>query len=133
MISWFEILGKYKESDIPDAHLDNLRILHGKLNIIRSDYGKPMSPTSIYRTMEDHLRIYREMGITDKSKIPMKSRHLSGEAIDISDSDGKLMEWCKANVAILEAEGLWCEEKDDKKRVHFQIVPPRSGRRFFNP
>ena len=133
MISWQEILGSYKESDIPKEHLDNLRILHKKMNEVRKQYAKPMTPTSIYRSMEDHLRIYKELGITDKAKIPMKSKHLSGEAIDISDKDGGLMIWCKSNVAILENVGLWCEEKDDKKRVHFQIVPPKSGNRFFLP
>jgi uncharacterized protein YcbK (DUF882 family) len=133
MITWQEILHKYKESEIPAEHLANLKILHQKLNEVRKAYGKPMVPTSVYRTLADHLRIYREMGITDQAKIPMKSKHLSGQAIDISDPDGKLMDWCLANQDVLEKVGLWCEERDDKKRVHFQIVPPKSGRRFFKP
>lgn len=133
MISWKEILGKYKENDIADEHLENLKILHAKLNKVRTLYAKPMVPTSIYRTLSDHLRIYKQLGITDKSKIPMRSKHLSGEAIDIHDPRGELMDWCKSNVKALEEIGLWCEERDEKKRVHFQIVPPRSGRRFFLP
>jgi hypothetical protein len=63
----------------------------------------------------------------------MKSRHLFGQACDVSDPDGKLMDWCIANEKVLEKVGLWCEVRDDKKRVHFQIVPPQSGKRFFNP
>ena len=133
MITWKEILGKYKESDIPAGHLANLRILFERINKIRAYYGKTMLPTSIYRTMQDHLRIYAEMGITDKSKIPMKSKHLFGQAIDIADPSGSLMSWCKANQSVLETVGLWCEEKDKIARVHFQIVPPASGKRFFNP
>jgi hypothetical protein len=133
MITWQEILHKYKESEIPAEHLANLKILHQKINEVRKAYGKPMSPTSVYRTMADHLRIYKELGITDQAKIPMKSKHLSGQAVDVSDPDGKLMEWCKANIALLEKVEIWCEEKDDKKRVHFQIVPPKSGKRFFLP
>jgi hypothetical protein len=133
MISWGEILGKYKESDIAPKHLDNLKILHARMNKVRNLYAKPMVPTSIYRTLDDHLRIYRQLGITDKSKIPMKSKHLSGEAIDIHDPKGELMDWCKNNIKALEEIELWCEEPDDKKRVHFQIVPPRSGKRFFLP
>ena len=112
---------------------DNLEILLKKINEIRAAYGKPMKITSGLRTMEDHLRIYAEMGITDKNKIPMKSRHLFGQACDVSDPDGKLMDWCIANEKVLEKVGLWCEVRDDKKRVHFQIVPPQSGKLFFNP
>jgi uncharacterized protein YcbK (DUF882 family) len=112
---------------------DNLDILLKKINEIRAAYGKPMKVTSGLRTMEDHLRIYAEMGITEKSKIPMKSKHLFGQACDVSDPDGKLMDWCIANEKVLEKVGLWCEVRDDKKRVHFQIVPPQSGKRFFNP
>jgi uncharacterized protein YcbK (DUF882 family) len=112
---------------------DNLDILLKKINEIRAAYGKPMKITSGLRTMEDHLRIYAEMGITEKSKIPMKSKHLFGQACDVSDPDGKLMDWCIANEKVLEKVGLWCEVRDDKKRVHFQIVPPQSGKRFFNP
>jgi uncharacterized protein YcbK (DUF882 family) len=112
---------------------DNLDTLLKRINEIRTTYGKPMKVTSGLRTMEDHLRIYAEMGITDKNKIPMKSRHLFGEACDVSDPDGKLMDWCIANEKVLEKVGLWCEVRDDKKRVHFQIVPPQSGKRFFNP
>jgi hypothetical protein len=133
MISWGEILGKYKESDIAPEHLDNLKILHERMNKVRNLYAKPMVPTSIYRTLDDHLRIYRQLGITDKSKIPMKSKHLFGQAIDIHDPKGELMDWCKNNTKALEEIELWCEEPDDKKRVHFQIVPPRSGKRFFLP
>jgi uncharacterized protein YcbK (DUF882 family) len=111
----------------------NSLILLMKINKIRTAWGKPMTVTSGFRSKADHLRIYKEMGITDQNLIPMNSKHLSFEAVDISDPDGKLMEWCKANEHILEDAGLWCEEKDDKKRVHFQIVPPRSGKRFFKP
>ena len=111
----------------------NALILLMKINKVRTAWGKPMTITSGLRSLSDHLRIYAEMGITDENKIPMKSKHLSFEAVDISDPDGSLMAWCLANQHILEDAGLWCEEKDDKKRVHFQIVPPRSGRRFFKP
>jgi hypothetical protein len=78
------------------------------------------------------LRIYAAKGITDKAKIPMKSLHLRGAAVDIADPSGKLMLWCKSNVDILEQVGLWCEE-GTKGWVHFQSQPPRSGKRFFLP
>ena len=133
MITWQELLGNYKESEIDPEHLANMKELLVRINKVRDAYGKAMSPTNCYRSLQHHLRIYKDLGITDKAKIPMASRHLTGQAIDISDPKGELMAWCKANVDKLEEFGLWCEEPDKYKRVHFQIVPPKSGRRFFNP
>lgn len=44
--------------------------------------GKKITVTCGFRSMAHHLKIYAEKGITDKSKIPMKSYHLSGLAVD---------------------------------------------------
>lgn len=126
--------GKVELGDLPEDHRANLAILLERINKIRSAYGKPMTVTSGYRSMEDHLRIYREKGVTDQSKIPMKSRHLSGRAVDIGDGDKKLKEWILDNVALLESVGLWCEDFSTTDNwVHFQTVPPGSGKRFFMP
>lgn len=132
MITWQEMLGKYKESDISNEFIPNLKELHKRINVIRNAYGKPMIPTSIFRSMADHLRIYTQKGITDKSKIPMGSNHLKGCAIDIADPQGKLMEWTKENIPLLEEVGLWCED-GISGWCHFQSVPPKSGKRFFLP
>lgn len=132
MITWQEILGKYKESDIKPEHIPNLKELHEKIQKIRTAYGKPMSITNCYRSTEHHLRIYKDKGITDKKLIPMKSKHLEGLAVDISDPDGKLMAWAKANVKTLEEVGIWCED-GTKGWLHCQIIAPKSGKRFFMP
>lgn len=138
MITMRELLKGIPISDIPHNHQINLEELLAKMNIIRKAYNKSMLVTSGYRTTQDHLRIYSQIAASrgvdfDRSKVPMGSRHLSGEAVDISDKDGTLFQWCKDNVKLLEEVGLWCEEKDDQKRVHFQTKPPRSGKRFFKP
>jgi uncharacterized protein YcbK (DUF882 family) len=134
MITLKELLGKYKEEDIPKEHLDNLKDLLNKVNIVRSSYGKPMRPTSGYRSMDDHLRIYKDKGITDQSKIPMKSKHLSGLAVDILDPKQELQQWCLNNEAILVQAGLYMEDFSATTNwVHFQSVPPRSGKRYFIP
>lgn len=132
MITWQEILGTYKQSDIKPEHIPNLKLLHEKIQKIRTAYAKPMNITNCYRSMAHHLRIYKDKGITDIRLIPMKSKHLAGEAVDIADPDGKLMAWCKANVKTLGEVGLWCED-GTKGWVHFQIVAPKSGKRFFMP
>jgi uncharacterized protein YcbK (DUF882 family) len=108
------------------------------MNVVRAAYGKPMVRTSGLRTIADHLRVYRELAAKrgakfDESKVPMGSKHLTGQAIDISDPDGSLMDWCLANVTVLEDAKVWLEERDEQPRVHFQTVPPKSGKRFFKP
>lgn len=135
MIKMNELLNtKYKLEDQSPEIQKNLQELLVKINKIRDLYGKPMTITSGLRTMEDHLRIYREKGITDKDKIPMKSLHLVGMAVDISDPHQELQKWCLANVNKLEEIGLWCEDFGATVNwTHFQIAPPSSGKRFFKP
>ena len=140
MISMTELLGsKNNINDVPILHQHNLEDLLIKINRIRTEWGQPMIVTSGYRSMQDHLRIYSEInakrvkaGLEEK-KIPIGSKHLLGLAVDISDPDGSLHDWCVANEALLEEVGLWCEVKDEQNRVHFQTEPPRSGNRFFKP
>jgi hypothetical protein len=86
--------------------------------------------------MEDHKRIYRNKGITDESKIPMKSKHLFGQAADISDSDGLFNNWCKENEKLLLSIGVWLEHRQGGWQ-HIQSVPFRSykvgGSIWFKP
>ena len=136
MISYKELLGSHAVSELSIAHQHNLEELLKRINIIRAAWGKPMTVTSGYRSMQDHIRIYSTLaskrGVQfDASKVPMSSAHLKSSAVDISDPDGSLYDWCRANEPLLESTELWCEEKDDQARVHFQIYPPRSGSRFF--
>lgn len=73
-------------------------------------------------------------GVFIMSKVPMKSCHLTGCAIDVWDADRKLKDWINQNVDVLEKAGLWCEHFDDTPEwVHMQSVPPKSGKRFFHP
>lgn len=64
----------------------------------------------------------------------VRSNHMLGKAVDVVDRDRKLAQYVNANVAVLEELGLWCEATSATPTwVHFQTVPPRSGRRFFQP
>ena len=138
MLQMRELLKTTDLDSIPAEHQANLAILLEKMNKVRELWAKPMTVTSGYRSKEDQIRIYKDLASQrgqkfDESKIPWGSQHLKGAACDISDPDYKLFDWCKANTAKLEEIGLWMEEKDDQRRVHFQIYPPKSGNRFFNP
>lgn len=104
---------------------DNLVILLERMNKLRKAYNKPMYITSGLRSAEDQARI--------NPKAP-KSRHLLGAACDIADGDGSLKKWVKANISLLETIGLWCEDfASTPSWLHVQIIPPKSGNRFFIP
>ena len=133
MISMDELLNhKYKFTDQSIEIQSNLNILLDRVNKVRALWKQSMTVTSGLRTMADHLRIYAAKGITDQSKIPMKSKHLVGAAVDIADEGLLMTKWLKDNPHILEDIGLWCEQ-GNKNWVHFQIYPPISGNRWFLP
>jgi uncharacterized protein YcbK (DUF882 family) len=131
-----EMLCGVKLEDIPEEHQENLKKLLEKINIVRQKWGKPMTPTNSYRTMKHHLEIYKAKGITDPAKIPMKSKHLYGLAVDIADPKLELTEWLKNNPEILEEVDGYCEE-GNSNWVHMQIKPFGSyhsgGTRWFKP
>jgi uncharacterized protein YcbK (DUF882 family) len=122
-----------KLGELPNDVQNNLNDLLVKINKVRLAYGKPMIVTSGLRTTKHHLEIYARKGIYPP-KVPMKSNHLSGRAVDFSDADGKLKAWVKDNIKLMEEIGLWLEDFSATKTwCHFQINPPRSGNRFFLP
>jgi len=64
----------------------------------------------------------------------VRSKHMTGQAIDISDPDGDLDDWCTTHQVTLTSIGLWLEHPASTKGwCHVQIVPPKSGNRVFYP
>ena len=103
----------------------NLATLHFRINQVRREWGKPMIVTSGLRSQADQTRINPKAS---------KSKHLIGAACDISDPKGELAAWCLANEKRLAEIGLWMEHPSVTKTwMHFQILPPKSGKRFFLP
>jgi hypothetical protein len=101
------------------------QVLFVAINKVRSAYGKPMIVNSGVRSMQDQMRI---------NPSAPKSKHLLGAAVDISDKDGQLWDWCMKNIKVLEEAGLYLEDKKATPTwVHFQCIPPKSGRRIFIP
>lgn len=115
----------------PDQEqLVNLTALVEKLNEVRAVWGKPMIITSGLRSREQHDLIYQKMG----KKAPGGSCHLSGEAADIYDRDGRLAAYLMDNLGLLERLGLYLEEPTVTRGwVHLQTRRPGSGRRVFQP
>lgn len=64
----------------------------------------------------------------------LRSKHMTGQAIDIADPEGDLDEWCLKNITTLLRLGLWLEHPSATKGwCHLQIVPPKSGNVIFYP
>lgn len=64
----------------------------------------------------------------------LRSKHMTGQAVDLFDPDGELKDWCENNLSRLERAGLWMEHASACKGwIHLQSIPPRSGRRIFYP
>lgn len=135
MITLKEIIGLTEFSSLSPEMQDNLNTLLERVNKLRNLYGKPMRVTSGLRTMESHLAIYAKKGITDKSKIPLASKHLYGAALDVSDPKQELQKFILGlSEQELEELGLFFESFEYSKNwVHAQVIPPKSGKRFFKP
>lgn len=115
--------------------LANLNRLFATLKIIEEKYGKSLTITSGYRSIKKHLEIYAKKGITDQTKIPMKSKHLFGLAADIYDPNGLFNIWCKKNEKWLESIGVFLENRQGPWQ-HIQIEKFASyhpGNIWFNP
>lgn len=133
MITLHDLTGGKPFDELSLKIQHDLEDLLDRVGYLEDAYGE-FIVTSGLRTLEHHLEIYAKKGITDTAKIPMKSLHLRGCAVDIADHDGKIKAWVKLNESILETVGLWCEDFSATPTwVHFQSLPPASGKRFFKP
>lgn len=104
---------------------DNLDALLIPMNKVRDAYGKPMTVNSGWRPAEINAAT---VGAAAKSK------HMLGLAVDIGDADGALKTWVLANLDLMKQLGLFFEDfRYTGSWVHFQNVPPTSGKRIFKP
>jgi len=84
-VQWCEFV--FPEDGIPPLeHLRNLKNLAGVMSVYKHKVfnGARIRYTSVYRSIAHHLRVYKELGITDPKKIPMGSFHLKGLACDFT-------------------------------------------------
>src|SRR5207245_1040711 len=132
MITLQEILGSHKIEDCTEEQKTNLSILLERVNKLRQDYGKPLTITSGLRDDADMKRIYKS------DNYPKKSKHLFGQACDISDTNLELNTWLKENNSErMKQYSLW-GELTTTNWTHLQIVPmgsynPQTDIRWFNP
>lgn len=102
----------------------NIDRLLSALNVVREKYGKPMTVASGWRP--------RSYNNTIKAA-GKQSNHTMGLACDIRD-DGTLRDWVLENLELMQQLGLYFEDfRWTPGWVHFQIIPPKSGKRIYIP
>lgn len=116
MITRDEILmGRDKEYPLTPELEANLVKLLEAVNKLRKLYNKPMYVSSGYRPGK-----YNKAAGGAKN-----SSHLTCQAVDFKDNDGKIKEFC--TIEILEKCGLYMEDPTKTKTwAHLQIRPTKN-------
>lgn len=122
--------GRYPERPLlylptPEV-IKNATVLVERLNRLHMYWEHQLRLTSGYRPAEVNAKI---------PNAAKHSNHIIGAAADIADPDGSLAKFVLADLPMLEHLQLWIEDPEFTKYgwVHFQIIPPASGRRVFHP
>lgn len=108
--------------DIEAAAIDLL----DRVDAMLADFGEERKISSGWRPPEVNART---------PNAALKSKHMTGHAVDLSDPEGDLDEWCAENDGErLTVYGLWMEHPAATKGwCHLQSLPPKSGKRVFYP
>lgn len=116
---------KQYSKDLTDNVRTNAEKLLLKVNEMLSRFGQDRGVNSGWRPYSLQMEI--------NPRAP-NSKHVTGDAIDLEDRDGKLKEWCVFYLHHLEELGLWLEHPSATPTwVHVQQKPPGSGKRIFHP
>jgi len=112
------------EQELTDEIRANAEIICGRANQLIAAFGEDRGLRSGWRPA----------AVNHAAGGAMRSRHMTGQAIDVEDDDGLLNAFCRQNIGLLEQLELWLEAPEyTESWTHIQCVPPRSGRRFFIP
>ena len=130
------LMGRVEFTTLLSAQQTNIIQLLQRVNNLLAEFGEYRAVSSGYRTMEDHLRIYKEINEKKKAKglpevkIPMGSKHLVGAACDLVDKDDRLKKFCTE--AILKKYDLYMEHGDYTDTwCHLQTT--KTSQRIFKP
>lgn len=119
-----EELNPKKYELTPDIE-KNLLDLAEKITALEMVYGDKFIVTSGLRSKADQMRINPSV---------KNSAHLMGMAVDVSDPEGRIDEWCLDNLEELIRIGLYLESPVQTVRwSHLQSRKPISGNRVFVP
>jgi hypothetical protein len=117
------LMNRAKMSDLPDDIVRNLNTIVPKANELLEKFGEYRAVTSGYRRPEDNARV----------AVPkMRSAHLTCEAVDLEDKDGRLKAFVTPE--LLTELDLYMEDGAyTPSWLHVQTRPPKSKKRVFIP
>ena len=133
MISYFDYVGKW-DNDVTDEIHDNIQVLLARVNDLLRAYESDGHPVRINPATGTCVSGKEFGGLRPPhcTQGAPNSAHKKGQAVDITDPDGKLDSW--VTDAILEEFDLYREHPDDTNGwLHLSIRRPGSGRRTFKP
>jgi len=141
------LLDEYFEDSIANwrytrtpADFQNADDLLTRVNALEEEWiaegGSPFLLSSGHRTRQRSLDL-----IARGYRAALGGKHETSQAVDILDGDGVRDDWISsfdrdggANNSLLERFGLWREDAVSTPGwCHLQNVPPKSGRRTFQP
>lgn len=118
------LMGRDKLAPVSDDVLDNAGVTVGRVNELLAAFGEPRRVTSGYRPASINAAVGGAK----------KSNHMTCQACDLEDHNGRLDAWCMNNLDTLKRIGLWLEHPSATPGwCHVQTVPPKSGNRVFYP
>ena len=127
MITVTQYLGQHlkgHEMELTEDIKTNAAIICEKANQLMAAFGEDRGLRSGWRPA----------AVNHAAGGAMRSRHMTGQAIDVEDDDGRLDAFCEQNIGLLEQLELWLEDGAATPTwCHLQCVATRSGRRFFIP
>jgi len=119
------LMGRDALAPLTDEMKQNAQITVDKVNQLLDKFGSRRGVNSGYRPAAVNQHV--------KNAAP-NSKHLTCQACDLEDSDGKLRDWIIANLAVPKEIGLWMEDfRWTPGWCHVQIVPPASKKRIYIP
>lgn len=116
------LMGRASLADLSFEQASNMHGLIQTVNRLLEAFGEFRKVNSGYRREADN----KAVGGSPKSK------HLTCQAIDLEDKNGKLKAFCTPD--ILADFGLYMEHPDATPSwCHLQDIAPKSGNRVFRP
>lgn len=126
MITAEDYFGRLSHITQPDETVQaNAAILLTRVNALLASLGAKPGVNSGWRSAAYNATV---------PNAAPRSKHITGQAIDLADPEGELDEYLLAHQDVLAAHELWLEHPAATKGwCHLQSVPPRSGNRVFFP
>lgn len=122
--------GREKDNPLSDEQKINAAETIKRTNLLLDKFSQKRHVNSGYRPAALNAAIGGAKG----------SKHMSCQAIDLEDNDGKLKDFIIMNLELCQKIGLWFEnpswthtEDGEGSWMHMQTCPPASGKRFFIP